>query len=316
MRLGLLLPLVTVFATTARGETVVRLASAAPEGTAWARELRNVGRDVEMATGGEVKVKWYFGGIAGDELQAGERIRRGQLDGAASGGMLCMRLAPSMRVLRIFGMFQNRDESAYVLGRLKPILDKEFSAQGFSNLVEVGLGPDVLFTREPVQNMADLKRARFWFWDLDEVHREQLPLLGIHGVPRPLTDAARAFERGEVDGFFGLPTAALAFQWVNQVRYVTDLRLGFLSGCLIVANRSFDSLPLAGQQAFRAAAAKLQARVEDMGRQQDAALLNGLFARQGMKPVPPSRTFRAEFFAAARVAREKLGDKIVPRALI
>jgi hypothetical protein len=32
--------------------------------------------------------------------------------------------------------------------------------------------------------------------------------------------------------------------------------------------------------------------------------------------VPVTPAFRAEFFEAARVAREKLGDQLVPRALL
>jgi TRAP-type C4-dicarboxylate transport system substrate-binding protein len=300
----------------AEDEIVVRMASAAPEGTAWAHELRSVADEVARATEGRVKVKWYFGGITGDDVQSGERIRRGQLDGVASGGMLCMRLAPSMRVLRLLGLFQSRDESAYVMGRLKPVLDKEFQAQGFTNLVEVGLGADVLFTRDPVRSMADLRKQRFWIWDLDEVLALELPVLGVHGVPWPLSDARAGFEAGKYDGFIGLPTAALAFQWATLVNHVTDLRLGFLSGCLLVASRTFDALPIEGQHAFRHAAAKLQARVEDVGREQDRALLSGLFARQGMKADPVDATFRAEFFAAARQARERLGDKLVPASLL
>jgi TRAP-type C4-dicarboxylate transport system substrate-binding protein len=300
----------------APAETVVRMASAAPDGTGWAHELKVVAEEVSRATNGNVRVKWYFGGITGDDVQSGDRIRRGQLDGVASGGMLCMRLAPSMRVLRLLGLFQSRKESAYVMGRLKPVLDKEFQAEGFTNLVEVGLGADVLFTKDPVTSMADLRRQRFWIWDLDDVFKLELPELGVHAVPVALAEARAAYEAGRFDGFIGLPTAALAFQWATLVNHVTDLRLGFLSGCLLISTRTFDSLPLEAQHAFRHAAAKLQARVEDMGGEQDRALLSGLFARQGMKADPVGATFRAEFFAAARAAREKLGEKLVPLQLL
>ena len=84
----------------------LRLASIAPEGTEWARLSRSFAREVEHATNGQVLIKWYFGGIAGGETEVIDRMRRGQLDGAASGGMMCQRLAPSMRVMRIVGMLQ------------------------------------------------------------------------------------------------------------------------------------------------------------------------------------------------------------------
>jgi len=69
-------------ATPARAQTVIRMATVVPEGTAWWREIRNFQNVVEKETGGQVRLKIYFGGIAGDELEVGERIRREQLDGA------------------------------------------------------------------------------------------------------------------------------------------------------------------------------------------------------------------------------------------
>src|SRR4051812_33372117 len=91
------------FATTpvaADPSRVVRMASVVPEGTSWARELRAWARDVETQTRGALKIKLYLGGIGGDELEVENRIRRDQLDGAVSAGMLCEKLAPTMRVMR------------------------------------------------------------------------------------------------------------------------------------------------------------------------------------------------------------------------
>ena len=113
-----------------------------------------------------------------------------------------------------------------------------------------------------------------------------------------------------------VPTAALAFQWSAQARYVTDLRAGFLRGCMLIDTRTFDSLPVVAQQALRTANAKLIARLEDLGRSMDQALLTNLFEKQGLHTVQVSRAFRAEFFDATRAVRERLGDKLVPAALL
>ena len=97
-----------------------------------------------------------------------DRMRKDQLDGIVSGGMLCQKLSPSMRVLRLVGLFQTRDESGYVAGRLKPIFDEDFRKEGFVNLGDVGIGPDLFFSRKPIRSMEDLKQARLWIWNLDE----------------------------------------------------------------------------------------------------------------------------------------------------
>ena len=308
--------LATAATASAEGGVLLRMATAAPEGTAWAREAHSYERDIAELTHGQVRVKWYLGGIAGDEMQMLERIKREQLDGVASAGMLCAKLAPSMRALRIVGLFQSRDESAFVSGRLKDTFDEEFRRSGFVNLGEMGIGPDVIFSNTPLTSLADLSKSRMWIWDLDDVYREQLSAMGLRLVPRPLASAFADYDHGMFDGFIAVPTAALAFQWSTQMHYFTELRPSFLRGCMLLSSRTFDQLSVEGQRAMRQATARTIARLEEIGREQDDALLGGLFAKQGVKHVGVSETFRAEFFAAAQAARERLGDGLVPHGLL
>jgi TRAP-type C4-dicarboxylate transport system substrate-binding protein len=295
---------------------LLRMATPAPPGTGWAREGKAFERDIDELTHGQVRMKWYLGGIAGDELQMLDRIKRDQLDGIASAGMACQKLAPTMRALRIVGLFQGRDESAYVSGRLKETLDAEFLKAGFVNLGEVGIGPDVIFSRTPVTSMADLRKTRVWIWDLDDVYLRQLTAMGIPVTPRPLEMAGHDYDRGLLDGFLGAPQAALAFQWSAQARYYSDLRPSFLRGCILISSRAYDQLPVAGQLAVKQSAARAIARLEELGRRQDDELMGGLFEKQGLKHLPPSEAFRAEFFATAQAAREKLMGQIVPDLLL
>ena len=303
-----------VAATTARADPVtLRMATIAPEGTAWARELAAFAREIDANTHGTVRVKIYYSSIAGDEFTVIDRIKRDQLDGAI-GSESCMLLGPSMRVTRIVGMFQTRAESAYVLTRLKPILDAEFAKNGFVNLGQANLGPEILFTRMPVASVADLKRVRFWVWDLDDSLRRQATTLGLTIVPKPIEEAGRAYDRGVVDGFVAIPTAGLAFQWSTRARYLEDLRISYRSGCVFFASRSFEALPFDAREIIKSAAAKLRGRIEDVGEREDGALLGGLFARQGLKPFPVSDRFRSEFFELAQASRVR--NKIVDDSLM
>src|SRR5581483_6192506 len=127
------------FSSTVNAEPkyVIHMAAIAPEGTGWAREVRAFSRELETETHGEVLVKWYMGGIAGNELQVLDRIRRGQLDGAASAGPLCQKWAPASRVFAVMGLFQSRAELDYVEQQLRSTLDDEFRKAGF---VMLGMG--------------------------------------------------------------------------------------------------------------------------------------------------------------------------------
>jgi len=306
-----------VLASPAAADTItLRFATAAPDGTAWARLFRAMGRDLEAESKGAVHSKWYFGGIAGDERQMLDRLKRDQLDVVMSGGMMCMTLSPSMRALRLLGLFQSREEASYVLGRLRGTIDKEFAASGFHNMGEASLGSDMLFTRTPITSLAELRRARLWVWSLDEPMRAQLTAMHVPAVGLPLEEALPAYENHRTDGFLAVPTAVLAFQWSAETRYLSDLHLGFLPGCMVMTNHAWDQLTKEERSLLMGASAKTQLRLEELGRTQDAELLGGLFARQGVKKTPVSASFASEFFEAAREARASLRDKLIPAELI
>ncbi|HWE29585.1 MAG TPA: TRAP transporter substrate-binding protein DctP, partial [Polyangia bacterium] len=301
---------------SARGEPVtLRVATIAPEGTAWAREFHAWARDVDAGTGGAVRIKLYNGSIAGDEFTVLDRIKRDQLDGAISSES-CVRLGPSLRVTRIFGLFQSRDEAVYVLGRLETRVDAEFLRAGFIHLGDVTIGPEVLFTREPVRSLDELRRTRLWIWDDDPALRLQAPALGLVVVPKPIAAAAAAYDDKSVDGFISMPSAALAFQWSAQAHYLADLAVSYRNGCAFFASRAFDALPLDAQRYVRTAAAELRARLDDLVRRQDNALIGGLFAHQGIKTVPVSERFRMDFYREAHEMRERLGARIAPPRLL
>ncbi|MDB4971248.1 MAG: TRAP-type C4-dicarboxylate transporter, periplasmic component [Myxococcales bacterium] len=315
-RLAATLLLAALLSSTARAEMTLRMATVAPEGSTWANLLRSWAREVDTLTQGAVRIRWYFSGATGDELETMEGIRTGNLDGIGSGGMICERLAPSMRIQGLAGVFQSREEAAYVMERIRPTLEGETRRSGFELLILTGLGPEVIFSRTPVRSMADLRKIKLWRWASDEVGIAISREMGLEVVPTNLDAAARAYDQRQSDGFIAIPTAALAFQWSTQARYITDLRSGYLTGCVAVAHRALDRLTAEQQKQFRRSFAKYDALFQEVGRRQDDALLGGLFQKQGLKPIPPSEGFRSEFFETARSARERAATRFVSRATL
>ena len=143
------------------------MATAAPDSTSWAKELKAFGRDVEASTDGQVAIKWYMGGMAGDEREALGRIGKAQLDGMAS-GIVCAEIAPSMRALNVPGVVQGRDEANYVSQKLQGQFAAEAQKNGFALLFTAGLGPTMVFSRTPVRTMSELRTIKLWRWELDQ----------------------------------------------------------------------------------------------------------------------------------------------------
>jgi TRAP-type C4-dicarboxylate transport system substrate-binding protein len=271
---------------------------------------------VEEGTGGAVPVKWYFGGIAGEEADLPSRIERGQIDGGAGSALLCEQMAPSMRVLRAMGVFRSWDESSFVRARLRGRFDEEFHKSGFVNLGTSGLGRVLLMTRTPVTDMASFRKVRVWTLGVDAYAQEMLTSLGFAGAVKlkMVSETDTAFEDGRIDTLFASPTVALAFQWLPQIRHVVDFPLNFLIGCLPVSERAWNRLSTEQHKVIQAAASKLVARLEAEGRQAEKQLLGGLMQRQGIQVTPPTDQLRNEYNQAAREARERW--KMVPRDVL
>ena len=318
--LALLFALLGLTSSTARAADeqppiVLRMATIAPDGTGWARELRAMSRDLETATHGAVRMKWYLGGIAGDEATAIDRIRRGQLDGVA-GALFCGGLSPTLAVTRVAGMVQNRDEALHLINHLRPRINEDFKRAGFVSMVVGNFGNDIIFLRDRVSSFEELRKRPMWIWNADLVLRRQMALMGLNMVPAPIDQLSPMYDGARIDGMFVIPTAALAFQWTTRAKYFIEMRSSMLAGCMTVSQKAYDSLTFEQQQILMSAAAKFQVRFEELGRREDALLLGGALERQGVKKLMTSDSLRAAFIEAASAARGKLDDKTIPSSLV
>ena len=79
MRRALALALLVGGTCFADGAVTLRLAAVAPDGTAYARELRAFGRDVEQLSNGAVHVKWYFGAVMKPSVESTRRCASGPM---------------------------------------------------------------------------------------------------------------------------------------------------------------------------------------------------------------------------------------------
>jgi TRAP-type C4-dicarboxylate transport system substrate-binding protein len=314
MRGGWLLALLCL-QSWASGTPTLRIATLAPDGTTWAGELRSWARSVERESSGAVAIKLYFGGLAGDEPEAFERIQRGQLDGAFSGGHICEKVAPSLRVMKVPGLLRNRDESAFALRKLRPRIDKEAKANGFTNLGEGTVGSVIVFTRRPARTLTELRALTLWS-GRNPVTLTLFRALGLHVTDEAIGDVSSSYTSKKIDGFLTTPAVAQAWQWSSQARYFMDLRLSFINSCLMVTNASFEALPIDAQRTVRGAVAQLVERSEKLARDQDELLLGTVFPQHGLERVPVDVRLASEFREAARTLREQIDPKLIPPEIL
>ena len=62
---------------------VIKIATISPDGTAWMKAMRTGADDIKKQTKGRVVIKFYPGGVMGNDKNVLRKIRIGQLHGGA-----------------------------------------------------------------------------------------------------------------------------------------------------------------------------------------------------------------------------------------
>ena len=66
---------------------IIKFATLAPEGSSWMKSMRGLAEKIKKATDGNVTIRFYPGGVSGDEKDVIRKMRIGQLHGAGFTGV-------------------------------------------------------------------------------------------------------------------------------------------------------------------------------------------------------------------------------------
>src|SRR3972149_3926754 len=99
---------------------VVKLATLAPEGSLWHLIAKDMGERWRQASDGQVVVRIFAGGIAGDEGDVVRKIGIGQLQAAAVTSGAFHDIDPATIALMIPMLYDSNAELDYVRDRLGP----------------------------------------------------------------------------------------------------------------------------------------------------------------------------------------------------
>jgi TRAP-type C4-dicarboxylate transport system substrate-binding protein len=266
----------------------LKIASIAPDGSAWMRAMREAAGIVREATQDRVILKFYPGGVMGDDTQILRRIRVGQLHGGAftSGG-----LADRYPALQAYGvplLFRSLDEVDYVRKRLDAELIAGLEAAGFVSFGFIEGGFAQFMSAEPVRSVDDLRRRKVWIPDGDPISLLSLETLGVSPVPLPVTDVMTALQTGLLDVVASSPVVALVLQWHTKVRYVTDLPVAYSYGIFAIDARSFNRISADDQQVLRDVMTQTVASLDATARDDNDRALQAMLDI-GIEPVSVER---------------------------
>ena len=265
----------------------LKIGTLAPEGSAWVKAFREINKELDQKTNKQVSLRIFPGGILGDEQDMLRKIKVGEIQGALlTGGGLGL-IFKDVRILGIPFLFRNYQEVDAVLGRMDSFFQKGLLDNGFKSMGWAEQGFVYLLSKEPIRNVADLKKGKVWIWEDTPIGRAVFKELGVNAIPLPVTDVLMGLQTGMIDTVYSSPLAAIAVQWFTKVSYMTDVPLVYSVGAVVLRKSDFEKIPSAQRPVVEAAFARQLAPLKDQLRKENEKAIQVLQTK-GIKLITPS----------------------------
>jgi TRAP-type transport system periplasmic protein len=292
--LSMAVALVFAAALPATAATQIKIATIAPDGTAWMKEMRATGDAIKKATEDRVELKFYPGGVMGDNATVLRKIKIGQLQGGAFTGGEASAITKDAEIYTVPFLFRSQDEVDKVRAKVDPLVKGAVRKSGFELLGLSGGGFAYLMSTKDIKTRDDLKNAKVWVPQGDDIAALTFKTAGVTPVPLPLSDVYTSLQTGLIDTAANTTSGAIAFQWHTKIKHVVDMPVIYVVGELVVDKKVFDALAPGDQKIVTDQIAATFDRIDKQGRADNASARDAL-TKQGITFFSPDAAERARW---------------------
>ena len=239
----LLAALLALLCAASAPALTIKLGSVAPTNSPWDLVLRRLAADWSRISDGEVELKIFPGGIAGDEPDMIRKMRIGQLHAATLTAGSMNDIYSGVLALAAPMLIRSNEEMTAVLGEVTPFLEQHLEQRGFVALMWTPVGWVKFFAREPVRSLADIRRQSLWVGDANAAQVRAWQQAGFDVVTLPMDQVPVALQSGMIDAYLTSPAAALQLQWFGSTPHMNELSLFPLYGALVISKRVWERIP-------------------------------------------------------------------------
>lgn len=307
MKRFFLIVLTLMFSLPAQAVTL-KIATVTPEGSQWMKDMRSSAKEIKDRTGGRVQIKYYGGGIKGDDKKVLGQIRIRQLQG---GAFTPSALSSQYPDLNLYGMplvFDSEDEAAFVRSQMDERLQQGLEDAGFVNFGFATSGFANILSNEPVRALEDLKGKRVWVPEGDSISYASMEALSLSPVTLPLTDVLTGLQTGLIDIVAIPPNVALIMQWHTKVKYVTRVPLVYTLGFMAIDRKAFEKISSADQRIVREVMEKTYKNFNKVNLKDNEGAFEALL-NSGIEAVAFDEKAYGETRAVLLESNRRLGEK-------
>ncbi|MHB1077391.1 TRAP transporter substrate-binding protein [Thiobacillus sp.] len=240
---------------------VLKFATLAPSGSTWMKDFDAWGKELAAKSQGRLVVKFYPGGIMGDEPDMLKKIRFGQLQGAALSGHGIGEIFPPARILETPFLFRDHAEIDAVRAAIQPAIETGFRTNQYELVAWMEVGNIHFFSTKPLASLDELARRRIWQWQGDRFIDAFFDANGWSPVALPITEVYTGLSTGLVDTVVITPLASIALQWAGKTPYMSTQPVATGIGAVVVSNAFYSRLPADLQAVLKSSGAALSQRL-------------------------------------------------------
>ncbi len=224
------------------GAQELKIATIAPEGSSWMVEMRAGSDEIKRRTGGRVTLKFYGGGVQGNDRQVQRKMRTGQLHGGAFTSGSMKQFQPDADIYSLPMMFDSLDEVRHVRSELDAELRQRLEDAGYVTFGFAGGGFAYLMSNVPMRTLEDMNGQKVWTPEGDAVAFASLRALGVAPVSMPVTDVMTGLQTDLIDSVTVPPVGAVVLQWHTRLKFITDLPVVYVYAGIVLDQRAFERL--------------------------------------------------------------------------
>ncbi len=227
------------FAGIAQAQTL-KIATLTPENSQWMKDMKASAAEIKERTDGRVNIRYYGGGVMGDDKTVLAKMTLGSLAGGAFTPVSLSSQYPELNLYGLPLVFDSEAEAAFVRETLDARLEEGLKEAGYENFGFAAGGFAILMSNEPIDSLDDMKGKRVWVPEGDSISYASMEALDLSPVTLPVTDVLTGLQTGLIDVVAMSPIGALVFQWHTKVKYVTEIPLVYTLGFMAISNKQFN----------------------------------------------------------------------------
>ncbi len=264
-----------------------KIATLSPEGSVWMERMRDGAEELARRTNNRVRIKYYSGGVMGDDKAVLRKIRIGQLQGGAFVGGSLSEYYRDNQIYSLPLFFRSFKEIDYVRERLDKRIMDGFEKGGFVTFGIAEGGFAYVMSTVPIRTVEDMRGQKVWIPDNDSMILETVKAFDITPIPLSIADVRAGLQTGLINTVTTPPIGALALQWHTQIKYLLDEPFLYIFGMLAVDRDAFFKISPEDQKIFREIMGAVFKALDQRNREDNIKALETL-RNQGIEFIRPS----------------------------